>query len=296
MTFDIILAKIYFRFKEFAGNILLDTWKWKLDPWRISAFSKNSACLNPITIEFVKDESQKASIGYVLEKEKTGFFERRVYRLDNGGTLWEFVRIKENLVLLQIEVDDNWENLKILEDNTQTYGNVAFEYLAHIMPGLCLKKFFLTFHGVLLEYQGAGIIISAPSGTGKTTHARLWRDYKNALIINGDRATCGKEGNIWQGWGLPWSGTSGEQINRMVKIKAMVVLERSLQNEAHLVDKKDTLRYVLPHLQFPTWDSELVGMGLDLLNDFLLQIPVIRLCCRADTEAVDVLEQVLKKL
>ena len=64
-------------------------------------------------------------------------------------------------------------------------------------------------HGVLMEWQGKGIILTASSGTGKTTHARLWREYENALIINGDRVLIRKEEGQWYAFGTPWSGSSG---------------------------------------------------------------------------------------
>lgn len=290
LTTNVKFANIVCCFENFGCNSFCDSWEWKVDPYKCNGTHYL------LKIRNMTNTEKYPVLKNLLYNYQDGFFIRQVFEADEGKTLWRYIRKKNNDILLAFVISKSLDEIVLLEDNTSSNGQMAFQYLGYLFPICALNWNILNFHGVLLEYQGAGIIISAPSGTGKTTHARLWRDYKNALIINGDRATCGKEGNIWQGWGLPWSGTSGEQINRMVKIKAMVVLERSLQNEAHLVDKKDTLRYVLPHLQFPTWDSELVGMGLDLLNDFLLQIPVIRLCCRADTEAVDVLEQVLKKL
>ena len=287
---NVKFANIVCRFENFGSNSFCDSWKWKVDPYKCDDKDYSLKIRNMTSTE------DYPVMGNLLYNCQDGFFMRQVFEADEKKTVWRYIRKKNGNVLLAFLVSEKLDEIVLLEDNTHSNGQMAFEYLGHLFPMCILNQKILNFHGVLLEYHGAGIIISAPSGTGKTTHARLWRDYKNALIINGDRATCGKEDNVWQGWGLPWSGTSGEQINRKVKIKAMVVLERSLQNEAHLVDKKDRLRYVLPHLQCPTWDSELVGMGLDLLDDFLLQIPVIRLCCRADNEAVDVLEQVLKKI
>ncbi|MGN0204726.1 MAG: hypothetical protein ACI4BB_09290 [Coprococcus sp.] len=173
---------------------------------------------------------------------------------------------------------------------------MAFEYLGHIIPHVLLKHDILTFHGVLMEYEGQGIIISAPSGTGKTTHARLWRDYKNALIINGDRATCRKVDGIWTGFGLPWSGTSGEQINRSVPLKALVVLERGEANEACRMAGLEAFGAVLPHVQCPVWDKELVGKAMELTDDFLREVPVIRLRCRPDVESVEVLRNILGEI
>ena len=231
-----------------------------------------------------------------LQSEEAGFFDRLVFRLEDGGTLWRYVRRKNQNVILSYMVTPDWGTITLLEDYSDTAGQLAFEYLGQIMPSVLLNHHILTFHGVLMEHNGRGIIISADSGVGKTTHARLWRDHRNALIINGDRATCRNVNGVWTGFGLPWSGSSGEQINRSVPLQALVVLERGEVNQAHPVTGLEAFGGVLPHMQCPVWDEELTGTAMDLLDDFLGAIPVIRLRCRPDVEAVEVLQKVLEEL
>ena len=116
------------------------------------------------------------------------------------------------------------------------------------------------------------------------------------MILNGDRAVCRKIEGKWTGFGLPWSGTSGEQINRSVPIKAVVVLERKKVNRAFSISGEEALAGVLSNLQCPAWDAQLTGKAMDLLDDFLRHVPVIRLQCRPDKEAVEVLEKALLNL
>ena len=44
-------------------------------------------------------------------------------------------------------------------------------------------------HGAVIEFEGRAYLFTAPSGTGKSTHIRLWRQYLgNAVrVINGDK-------------------------------------------------------------------------------------------------------------
>ena len=184
----------------------------------------------------------------------------------------------------------------MLCDESNTAGALSFEFLGRIMPSVMLKHEVLTFHGVLMEYEGRGIIISAPSGTGKTTHARMWRDLKHALIINGDRAACIKEEGKWIGYGLPWSGTSGEQINRSVPITAMVIIEQAEINSVKRLDGVEAYMSALSNLLYPSWDKELTEKALDFNDDFVSHIPVLKLSCRPDEESVEVLEKALREL
>lgn len=269
-------------------------WNWKLDPYRCPETEDI-----PLRIDLTGNEIEKTAFteeGGLVYMEEVGFFQHQVFRTQDGRLIWRYVRIHSGIPYLSFSVNKQWSRISLLEDHTQSGGSLAFEYLGHIMPGVLLKYNILTFHGVLMEYQGMGIIISAPSGTGKTTHARLWRDIKNALIINGDRAVCRRENGRWIGYGLPWSGTSGEQINRSVPMKALVVLERGEENEAHHVSDMEAFGKAFPHLLYTKWDKSMADKALDGIDSFLKDIPVIRLSCRPDPEAVEVLDRALEEV
>lgn len=276
-------------FSSYGREAFWNTWKWKLDPYRVSGAQEENDL--EISME-IQDKEEKQ--GRLLRQTPADFFRHSVFEGNERSTIWRYDRIKNGDVMIEYRVSEKWDKIQLLKDNSRTAGHLAFEYLAQIMPGIYLSYNTLTFHGVLMEYQGHGVILSAFSGTGKTTHARLWRDEKNALIINGDRSTCWKINGRWQGFGLPWSGTSGEQINRQVPLSALVLLEQDSVNQAHSVKPEDSLRLLLPHLQYPCWDGELTGKAMELLDDFLREVPVFLLRCRPDKAAVEVLEQALE--
>lgn len=291
---NIELCNIPVSFSNLWDDSAWGLWLWKLDPYR-SVFQSSHAKIN-IECGHMQCSMEKLEKMTLVWKEENSFIKQHVYVHPDEETLWVLLSSAENETRLQYCVDRKWDKITLLQDTTCSAGQIAFEYLSLIMPVAMLKHGVLTFHGVLMEHEGRGIIISAPSGTGKTTHARMWRDIKNALIINGDRATCRKMDGVWTGFGLPWSGTSGEQINRSVPLTALVVLERGEQNEAHRITGLEAFGAVWPHVQYPCWDEKLVGTALDLTNDFLNHIPIIRLQCRPDAEAVDVLAQALEDL
>lgn len=292
-SFTTELADIVCRFENYGPGTFCDSWKWKLDPYRCTYCDAGQYA---VTFRNRRSEEALPDIEGKVYEMQDGFFLRRVFALSGGGTMWQYVRKKSGETMLSFAVDCKWSEIVLVEDHSVTAGQMAFEYLGHIFPacGLALDR--LTFHGVLLEHNGYGLIISAPSGTGKTTHARLWRDLKRALIINGDRAACRKKDGIWTGFGIPWSGTSGEQINRSVPIKALVVLERGEENCAFQIKGQEAFGAVLPHVQCPAWDADLTGRMLGLMDDFLQNIPIIRLRCRPDGESVDVLAKAVEDL
>lgn len=294
MQFDVIIAGICFRFINFPENIFGSFWKWKLDPWKNNSVSRSD--LNFI-IEIRYDRTEKflPTVLPVLYAKQTGFFEQRIYLNDTKGVLGDFIRTVEDKVYLRFSINEDWDAINLLGDITHTKGYAAFENLSQLMPGVFLKHDLLTFHAALLEYEDQAFVVCAPSGTGKTTHARLWRDHKNALILNGDRAVIGREEKFWTAYGTPWSGTSGEQINRRASLKALVVLKRSEENSVLKLSGIQAFGTVFPHLQFPVWNRKLSETAIDLLNALLNDVPVYCLSCRPDADAVDVLYQKLYK-
>lgn len=289
------MGSINIKITNWASAPLWDFLKWKLDQFCIKDKKVSDICVeiqNCISEKFILPQDKYQ----ILFKEKRGFFDWIVVRSLNGDLFYSLVRRSRNSRYLLYRVQENGEKIFLLEDKTESNGQAAFEYLGRIIPNVFLQHNMLTFHGVLMEYEGKGIIISADSGTGKTTHARLWRDSRNALIINGDRAVCQKQGNTWIGIGTPWSGTSGEQINRQVNIRVVVVLERDKKNEAEHMTEMEAFGALLPQIQYPAWDVELAGKMMELLGDFLTEIPIIRLKCRPDLDAVNTLECMLEEL
>ncbi|MBR4500352.1 MAG: hypothetical protein IKP22_00475 [Clostridia bacterium] len=83
-------------------------------------------------------------------------------------------------------------------------------------------------HGVVISTAGQGYMITAPSGTGKSTRARLWADHiPGSLIVNGDKPflRVGEDGVT--AFGTPWCGKEGWNVNMSVPLRAVFILERS---------------------------------------------------------------------
>lgn len=86
-------------------------------------------------------------------------------------------------------------------------------------------------HGVLLDYHRRGVLFTAPSGTGKSTHAENWRKvFPECRIINGDKPVIAVRECGVIGYGTPWAGKEGIQINASVPLEAIVFLHRSETN------------------------------------------------------------------
>lgn len=267
-------------------------------PWKLDSFSKKKIKKYDFRYKVVKQEKNKNTYNQdkLIYQEEQGFYQDLIYKCNDKSIIWTLRRIKNNEEILTYIISSRWDKCELLYDRTNTNGIYPFEYLSKVFSYFIITKESLVLHGALLEYNGRGIVISAPSGTGKTTHARMWRDTQRALIINGDRALCRKIDGKWTGFGMPWCGTSGEYINRSIQIDAIVVLEQAKENSVEKLDILQAFNHMIPNITAPTWEKNLLNKAMDYLEDIINEIPVYKLKCTPDIEAVDVLKREIDKL
>ena len=85
------------------------------------------------------------------------------------------------------------------------------------------------FHSAVIEYGGDGFAFAAKSGTGKSTHIKLWRRRfgEGVHVVNGDKPILRFENGKLYAYGTPWCGKEGWQTNTRVPLKALCFLEGS---------------------------------------------------------------------
>ena len=150
-------------------------------------------------------------------------------------------------------------------------------------------------HSSFIAKAGKGILFSAPSGTGKSTQARLWNSLRGYEILNGDRAGIRKGPCGWQAWGLPYAGTSGIYRDESAALGAVIVLRQGSENRISRLNAAESIRYLYPETTVHHWDERFVVDVLDILQAMTNDIPVFLLECLPNEDAVLLLEQTLIK-
>lgn len=142
-------------------------------------------------------------------------------------------------------------------------------------------------HGAVVAWKRAGYIFTAPSGTGKTTHVRLWKKYlgPDVEIINGDKPVLEVTEEEIIAYGTPWGGKERLQKNSYVPIKGICFLRQGETNSIHKLNKKEALLLLLPQV-YITPDSQKAGKILELFSKVLERIPVYEFRCDVSEEAV----------
>lgn len=144
----------------------------------------------------------------------------------------------------------------------------------------------LLFHGSVISVDGEAYLFTAKSGTGKSTHTRLWREAfgSRAFMVNDDKPLLQVTGDGVYACGTPWDGKHRLSRNCIVPLKALCILERGEQNSIISISGKEALPMLLQQSYRP---SDAFGMSqlLGILDELIKQVPFYCLKCNMDPEA-----------
>lgn len=164
---------------------------------------------------------------------------------------------------------------------------------AAIFNNLCSKVFLFNaavFHAALISFDGQGIAFAAPSGTGKTTHIKLWKKlFPNRVeFVNGDKPLFTLRDGKFFASGMPWCGKEGWNVNKTVPLKAICFIDRAQTNSlCRLSDSGDIMRRLFLQLVMPEDDSALMIEYLRFADSLIKTVPFYLLKCNTDDNAAE---------
>ena len=151
----------------------------------------------------------------------------------------------------------------------------------------------ILFHGSVIAVDGEGYLFTAKSGTGKSTHARLWSETfgDRAVMVNDDKPLLRitKDGVI--AYGTPWDGKHRLSTNTSVPLKGICILERAAENHVIRLDSKEQLRSAYPMMVQQTHKSSNPSSArrtMELIDRLMDTVPIYRLSCNMERSAAKV--------
>ena len=150
------------------------------------------------------------------------------------------------------------------------------------------------FHCSCIEHQGKAILFTAPSETGKSTQAELWKQYRDAAIVNGDRAAVRIVEGVPMADGIPFAGSSPYCEDRSLPIGAIVYLGQAPRTTIRRMRGYEAFARIWEGVSVNTWDKTDVELVSGAVKRLVETVPVYHLPCTPDESAVITLENALK--
>lgn len=152
------------------------------------------------------------------------------------------------------------------------------------------------FHCSCITRNGRAILFTAPSEMGKSTQAELWKQFRGADIINGDRAVIRMAEGKLLAEGIPFSGSSPYCKNTSLPIEAIVYLGKAPETTIRRLTGLEAFLRIWEGISANTWDREDMELVSRTAQTVAEMVPVLHMCCTPDESAVTALEQALRKL
>lgn len=217
----------------------------------------------------------------------------REYSLQGRQLLVMYQEHSDKLLLSREEIAPGRYHICLERACLELYDNNLVLKLLDL-PELLIKKSAVFLHASFVEYEGQAILFTAPKQTGKSTQASLWRMYRNAQIVNGDRALLRRVKGRWMAYGSPYCGTSDICKNAAYPLRAIVLLRQGKENQVRKASPSEVAAAFLDGCTFdPEVQTETI---LDLALDLSQAVPVLHFSCLPDASAVDCLAAALTGL
>ena len=145
----------------------------------------------------------------------------------------------------------------------------------------------IAIHTSVIQYKGRTVLFLGESGTGKSTHTRLWREnIEGAVLLNDDSPILRiVDGKVWM-FGSPWSGKTPCYKTESYPLAACVRLSQAPHNKIRRLSVAQG--YAAIHPSCPpdfAYDDTLYDYISETLGEVLGQVPMYHLECLPDADA-----------
>lgn len=154
----------------------------------------------------------------------------------------------------------------------------------------------IVFHSSAVMVDGEVYLFTAPSGTGKSTHARLWRELlgDKVVMVNDDKPIVRYINGEFYVYGTPWTGKHGLGGNVRGKLKAICRIQQAKENCIRKADNREMIFVIMGQTVRP---SELDRMRnlMDLIDKMLSSVDKYCMGCNMDISAAEMSYNTMRK-
>ncbi len=144
----------------------------------------------------------------------------------------------------------------------------------------------LLLHASAVEYDGKGYLFLGKSGTGKSTHSRLWLNHiPGTKLLNDDNPVIRIIDGQCFVYGSPWSGKTPCYLNRRIPIGGIVRLSQALSNHITRLSPIKAYAAILPSCSHMKWNHEMSEAIHNTLTQLLQNTKIYHLECLPNKEA-----------
>lgn len=239
------------------------------------------------TIRFVGDIGEEGSRDVVtgLEREP-GMTGVDVLETAEGNSLFRIV-LPDGSIGGRLEMDKEYKRGKAALYGTDNEKFSAFTSLTVLAFSLASAPFgTLMVHSSVVSHNGKAWMFLGKSGTGKSTHTRLWlRNIEGCSLMNDDHPVIRVVDSVPMVYGSPWSGKTPCYKNVCAPAGGIVRLKQAPFNRISRLGIIESYAALLPSCSGISWEKKLGEGRSRTVEKVITSVPMWSLECLPDAEA-----------
>ena len=146
----------------------------------------------------------------------------------------------------------------------------------------------LLMHASVVQNGGKGYLFLGKSGTGKSTHSRLWLEHiPGSTLLNDDNPVVRIRDGQAVVYGTPWSGKTPCYCNESAPVGGIVRIRQAPVNRIRRLSPVEAYASLLTSSSGMAWEKELADYRDGTLQRLLSCVPCRLLECLPDAAAAE---------
>ncbi len=280
-------------------NLTLDGFESEYIKHRLRKYEVDASASTPIDlrITFKENNSIVVPAGRDFRRLDAWYWIER----DDGG----YTAIKQvsqhRANFIRADIDKACQNVLIeyvdIKDRYEiTTDQYLYIILGEIFAFCQTVRSATVLHSAAVSYKGQAVLFSAPSETGKSTHAGLWKKVfeDDVTLFNDDTPVIRVENDTLFACGTPWSGKTEINENFAYPLKGIVFLRQAKENEIRKLSTVEAVVKLLNETKKPVFE-ELMDKHMEFIQTIITKIPIYELGCTISDEAPKLVRDTLFK-
>lgn len=252
----------------------------------------------PVLEVTVDDDFRIAERGQEIGQFDCGGSNHGVYRLPDGSYQFEVSDISGTLCsVMQADAEFRHATVALLADtwNQRNFGLNNAMMMCYAFRTATMGT--LLMHASVIRKDGYAYAMTAPSGTGKSTHTHLW--YKNIPgcdLMNDDNPVVRLQDGQVTLYGSPWSGKTPCYRNIQAPVGAFVRIQQRPCNEIMQMRPVQAFATLLPAMSSMKWDARVYNGICDTVSAIVGLVGVYELGCLPDAGAAHLCYETVRRV
>lgn len=221
-----------------------------------------------------------------------------IFEGEDGGFSFGFSYTKAHPDCILIVSDDYKSNVVyVSEASAGRYAEFALSNSLMLLYTFCTSPFnTLMVHASVIAHDGGGYMFLGRSGTGKSTHSRLWLNHvDDTYLLNDDNPVIRFIDGQAYVYGTPWSGKTPCYKNESMPLKAVVRLSQAPYNKIVRLAALQSFASLMPACSCMRWDGASVTALHKSVEGVIGVVPCWHLECLPDEAAAVLCNTTVKR-